>query len=138
MELALGKMDRNPASEYKFLAARSAPMLFVLLVGLGYLLAHPSDTWQPSNSPRHSKPLYRDESRGIESFTASGDDFALDDEAAGDYDTKLSFALFITLFAGLVALTWPGFYYGVFKGSVNSFRYDSTFGYSPLRSPPSV
>ena len=138
MERAFRKMDRYPASEYKYLAAHSAPMLFLLLVGLGYLLAYPSGPWQPSELTRHSKPLYRDESKGIESFTASGDDFALDDEAAGDYDTKLSFALFITLFAGLVAVTGPGFYYGVFKGSVNSFCYDSTFGYSPLRSPPSV
>mgnify|MGYP006877785168 CR=1 FL=1 len=127
-----------PASKYKYLAARTAPMLFLLLVGLGYLLAHPPGPWQPSGSPRHSKPLYRDESRGLDNFTASGDDYAIDDEAAGDSDTKLSFALFITLFAGLVAVTGPGFYYGVFKGSVNSFRYDSTFGYSPLRSPPSV
>ena len=138
MERAFWKMDRYPASEYKYLAARSAPMLFVLLVGLGWLLAYPQILQEPSGLSRHSKSVYRDENKGLENFTAAGDDFALDDEAAGDYDTKLSFALFITLFAGLVTVTGPAFYYGVFKGSVNSFRYDSTFGYSPLRSPPSV
>jgi len=131
-------MERYSASEYKYPTARSAPMLLILLAGLGFLLAYPPATQQPSGISRHSKPAYRDEGKGIESITASGDDFALDDEAAGDYDTKLSFALFITLFAGLAAVTGAGFYYGVFKGSVNSFRYDSTFGYSPLRSPPSV
>lgn len=131
-------MERYSASDYKYLIARNAPMLFVLLIGLGYLLASSPDPKEPSEHTRHSKPVYRDEGKGLENFTAVGDDFAIDNEASGDYDTKLSFALFITLFAGLITVFRSGFNRGVFKGSVNSFCYDSTFGYSPLRSPPSV
>lgn len=131
-------MERYSASDYRYELARSAPILLVLLVALGCLLAHSYDSREPSELTRHSGPVHRDESRGLVNFTAVGDDFALDDEGAGEFDSRITFALFITLFSGLIALIRPGSVRGGIKGSVNLFRYDSAFGYSPLRSPPSV
>jgi len=131
-------MERYSVSEYRYVIARIAPMLFLSLVGLGYLLAHSPGPQEPSEYTRHSRPVYRDENKGLENFTATADDYAIDDDAPGDIDNRLSFALFITLFAGFITVSRSGFYYGVFKGSVNFFLYDSTFGYSPLRSPPSA
>ena len=130
-------MDRYSASDNKFIIARGAPLLFVLLAGFGYALAF---TPGPAGLIEHTRrsSIYPDETRGIENLTAAANDFTLDDESAGDIDTRFSSALFITLFAGLITFIRPGFNEGTLEGSVNSFLYESAFGYSPLRSPPSV
>lgn len=131
-------MERYSASDFKYVLAYSAPALLVLLIGLGCLLAHSYDSREPYGLTRHSGPVHQDGNPGLGNLTAVGDDFALDDEGAGEFDSRITFALFVTLFSGLIALIRPGSLRGGIEGSVNLFRYDSAFGYSPLRSPPSV
>lgn len=131
-------MERYSVSDYRYELARSAAILLVLLVALGCLLAHSSDSSEPSELTRHSRPVHQDESQGLVNLTSVGDDFALDDEGAGEFDSRITFALFIALFAGLITLIRPGSVKGGIEFSVNLFRYDSAFGYSPLRSPPSA
>ena len=70
-------------------------------------------------------------------YMTEGDNYILDDEISNGSETKKAFILFLALAASLITSFGPGFKRRLLKSSNNSFRYNTAFAYSHLRSPPS-
>jgi len=110
-------------------------LLYLGLIGVTSYYAFPSASIV--EIPR-SKSINLHDMLQSPNYMTEGDSLILDDKLGYDSDTKKTFILFLALAASLVTCSRPGLKRSAWKSPVNSFRYDSRFGYSPLRSPPSI
>lgn len=114
------------------------PIILLLYIGLIGVISHYALPTASIGEIRHPRPVHLHDNINYPNYMVEGDNFILDDETTNDSDTKKTFILFLTLVAGLMTSSEPGSKRGALKSSVNSLHYDSTFGYSRLRSPPLI
>jgi hypothetical protein len=114
-------------------------IIFLLYLGIISVISHYVFPSEPIIvEVRHPKPVNLHDSLRTPNYMVQGDNLITDDEITTDTDTKKSFILILALAASLIMSSKHGIERGALKNSVNSFRYDSSFGYSPLRSPPTI
>ncbi len=109
-------------------------LVYLGLIGVIAHYAFPSapmvDSPQSGSINLHYKPHSAN-------YMTEGDNYILDDEISNGPATKKAFILFLALAASLITSFGPGFKQRLLKSSINSFRYNTAFAYSHLRSPPS-
>lgn len=130
-------MDRFSTFEDTNLLSSRKQIMFLLYLGIISLILHYAYPSEPIVAVIHSRPFNFHHSLRSPNSMVEGDNFNLDDEVIYDTDIRETF-LFLSLIATLIASSIFVLNRGKLKSSINSFLYDSIFGYSPLRSPPSI
>ncbi len=114
------------------------PIILLLYISLIGVISHYALTPASIGKIRHPRPIHLHDNINYPNYLVQGDSLILDDESTNDSDTKKTFTLFLALCAGLITVPNSGLNRGALKSPINLFLYDSTYGYSPLRSPPSI
>ena len=113
-------------------------IVLLLYLGLIGVIAHYAFPSASIVDIRHSESINLHDSLHSPNYMVEGENVILDDEISNDSDTKKAFILFLALVTSLMTSFRPALKRSLLKSSVNSFRYDSAFAYSHLRSPPSI